>query len=244
LLGSNLLLAGRGAAQTYDQLEVAVLAASKIKDPKLRLKQFDELAKTVARIAKNRDTKASRGVIANSIGNWETEVSTSRFDDSKSVYASLQAIRRGDDDREIRRTQPTLHFRMLEGNFSILFLADCRFKRDSRAIECSPVRYRLDSEGAVDDVLRLSTSGKALFWHDGAKQFAAQLAKSKKMLFKFSPAGRPSVVAEFDTSRALEALKWFSKEAGVALSLPEKNTEQKETEPAEGDGKPAGTGKQ
>lgn len=136
-------------------------------------------------------------------GKWQVETEKSSFDDSATVFLTLEA--NADITGPIGNYRPALLLRCKEKETEAFF--DVGMQPDLEGLsDTATVRLRLDQEKAYTIQAGKSTSGNALFVHD-PKPFIEQLLKHKQLVMGFTPFSAAPVETTFDLGGLDEAIK-------------------------------------
>ena len=136
-------------------------------------------------------------------GKWQVETEKSTFDDTTTVFLTLEA--NADITGPVGDYRPALLLRCKEKETEAFF--DVGMQPDVEGVsDTATVRLRLDQEKAYTIQAGKSTSGKALFVHD-PKSFIEQLLMHQQLVMGFTPFSAAPVEMTFDLGGLTEAIK-------------------------------------
>ena len=201
-------------------LEQDIARAAAIENSIERLAAYDAVA------AKHKLTTQQQ-VKANKESNWRVEIETSPIDDSKSVFASVEANEMV--GRRHRQTRPTLMIRYMEGELES-FIAVEQFI-GSGAID---VTTRFGSQPASTTNWETSSNREAVFYQGSVVDFVKMLQIHQTFTVRLTPFGENPITFSFD-AHGIEPVKKAINEASprthFQLTTTHTGKIQKPTEP-------------
>ena len=167
-----------------EKVEIAKCAA--IAGPTERLTCFDALAKKLGVAAPRVSPAPSSG----DTGKWQVSAETSPIDDSKNVYAMLQA--QETISSMLGRARPTLILRCKEKKTEVFINWGVYL-----GLEETSVLTRLDDAKATSSTWGISTDNKATFYRGGHIAFIKQLLGHQRLLVQVTPYGEKPAMVTF-----------------------------------------------
>lgn len=158
-----------------------------------RLACFDALAKQRGAVATSKPVKSK--------GQWRARTSTSKIDDSKSVFLSVDSMQKL--YKALGASTPTLWIRCLENTTSIYVDA-----KQYVTTQDVPVTYRIDKQKAETREFFISTDHEAFgLWRGGsAIPFIKRLFGRDTLLVQFTPYGESAATLEFPITGLEESI--------------------------------------
>jgi type VI secretion system protein VasI len=179
-------------------LEQDIARAAAIENSVERLAAYDAVA------AKHKLTTQQQ-VKAHKESNWQIKIETSPIDDSKSVFATVEANETV--GRRHRQTRPALMIRYMEGELES-FIAVEQFI-GSGAIE---VTTRFGSQPASTTNWATSSNREAIFYQGSVVDFVKMLELHQTLTVRLTPFGESPITFSFD-AHGIEPVKKAINEA-------------------------------
>jgi type VI secretion system protein VasI len=141
-----------------------------------RLACFDDLAKTAGPIQEQQ---------SETLGRWKVETNVSKFDDTKSVYLSLEANEKINGWLS-KSYLPELNIRCRERKTEAYIDFGMSPVVESGLYDGATLQFRLDKQPLFKAIASKSTDGNALFLRD-PMSFIKRLFKAEQLLVRFVP---------------------------------------------------------
>ena len=129
------------------------------------------------------------------LGKWVVKTTVSPIDDSKTVYASLEA----DSESSIRLKGgqlPQLVVRCKQGELDAYAITGVRAEKEAKEGKAT-VTLRYDKATAIDLLTDQSTDGDALFWPD-ARAGMKPMVQAETLIVVFTPEHASPALLHFD----------------------------------------------
>lgn len=141
---------------------------------------------------------------SSSVSKWQVQTETSKIDDSKNVFITLDA-ETPIQGWPSKRFLPELHIRCKERRTEVYIITGMS-PTVEYGVDSATVTLRLDKQPAFKIAASKSTDREALFLPNAAA-LAKRIAGAETMLFQFIPFNSSGQMTTFDVRGLTEALK-------------------------------------